>query len=420
MQLTKQLTPSGRNRMRRVASAVAALLCAAPALAQVKIAYIDPMTGPFANVGELGLRHFQGVIEKVNAAGGVLGGQKLEVVAFDNKGTPQDTNIVFQQALDQGIRIMTQGNGSGSASALLDAVNKHNARNPGKEVIYLNYAAVDPDLTNVKCSYWHFRFDANTHQKMEAITSYLASQKDIRKVFLINMDYQHGRQVSKYARDLLSKKRPDVQVVGDDFHPMGKVKDFSPYVTKIKTSGADAVITGNWGNDLTLLVKAAREAGLAARFYTYYGGGIGTPTAIGASGLERVVQVSEGHVNMSPFKNLTYALDFKKKYRADYYYQRINTEVLMLAKAIDQAKSLDPKKIAAALEDMHFEGDGGEVWMRKADHQLVMPLYLSIFSKVDGKDVKYDVEDTGYGFRTFAVIPAKELDVPNTCKMERP
>jgi len=406
--------------MLRLAAAVAALLCAAPTMAQVKVAYIDPMTGPFANVGELGLRHFQGVIEKINAAGGVLGGQKLEVIAFDNKGTPQDTIIVLQQALDQGIRIMTQGNGSGAAAALLDAVNKHNARNPGQEVIYLNYAAVDPDLTNSKCSYWHFRFDANTHQKMEAITSYLANQKNVKKLYLINQDYQHGHQVSKYAKDLLAKKRPDVQVVGDDLHPMGKVKDFSPYVAKIRASGADAIITGNWGNDLTLLVKAARDADLNANFYTYYAGGIGTPTAIGAAGVGRVVQVSEGHINMSPNRSLQYALDFKKKYKTDYYYQRINTEMLMLAKAIDQAKSLEPKKVAAALEDMRFEADGGEVWIRKADHQLVMPLYISIFAKVDGTDVKYDVEDTGYGFRTLAVIPAKDLDVPNTCKMERP
>ncbi len=406
--------------MPKIVAALAALLCATPALAQVKIAYIDPMTGPFANVGELGLRHFQGVIERINAAGGVLGGKKLEVIAFDNKGTPQDTNIVFQQALDQGIRIVTQGNGSGSAAALLDAVNKHNARNPGQEALFLNYAAVDPDLTNAKCSYWHFRFDANTHQKMEAITTYLATQKDLKKVYLINMDYQHGHQVSKYARELLARKRPDVQVVGDDLHPMGKVKDFSPYVAKIKASGADAVITGNWGNDLSLLVKAARDAGLAAKFYTYYAGGIGTPTSIGAAGENRVIQVSEYHLNLAPNKGLPYAMEFKKKYRTDYYYERINVEMFMLARAIDKAGSLEPKKIAAALEGMHFDSDGGEVWMRAADHQLVMPLYLSIFRKVDGKDVKYDVEDTGYGFHTLAVSPAKDNDVPNTCRMVRP
>jgi branched-chain amino acid transport system substrate-binding protein len=406
--------------MVRMASVVAALLCALPASAQLKIAYIDPMSGPFANVGELGLRHFQGAIEKTNAAGGVLGGQKLEVIAFDNKGTPQDTNIVFKQVLDQGIRIVTLGNGSGSAAALLDAVNKHNSRNPGQEVIFLNYAAVDPDLTNVKCSYWHFRFDANTHQKMEAMTSYLAKQKDIKKVYIIGQDYQHGHQVAKYAKEMLAQKRPDVQVVGDDLHPMGKVKDFSPYVAKIKASGADAVISGNWGNDLSLLVKAAKDADLRTKFYTYYAGGIGTPTAIGAAGADRVVQVSEYHLNLSPNQGLQYAMDFKKKYKTDYYYERINVEIAMLAQAIDRAKSLDPKKVAAALEDMRFQSDAGEVWMRKADHQLVMPLYLSIFAKVDGKDVKYDVEETGYGFRTLATIPAKDLDVPNTCKMERP
>jgi branched-chain amino acid transport system substrate-binding protein len=244
----------------------------------------------------------------------------------------------------------------------------------------------------------------------------------VKKIYLINMDYQHGHQVSKYAKEMLAKKRPDIQIVGDDLHPMGKVKDFSPYVAKIKTSGADAIITGNWGNDLTLLVKAARDADVKAKFYTYYAGGIGTPTAIGSAGADRVAQVSEHHINLaqSQYKGLPYALEFKKKYKADYYYERINVEMWMLANAINQAKSLDPKKIAAALEDMKFESDAGTVWMRKADHQLVMPLYISIFAKVDGKEVKHDVEDTGYGFRTLATIPAKDVDVPNTCKMERP
>jgi branched-chain amino acid transport system substrate-binding protein len=386
----------------------------------VKVAYVDPLTGPFANVGELGARHFLGVIEKINAAGGVLGGRKLELVQFDNKGTPQDSLIVLKAALDQGIRIITQGNGSGSANAIMDAVAKHNERNPDQAAIFLNYAAVDPDLTNSKCNFWHFRFDANTHQKMEAMTGYLAKQKDVKKVYLINQDYQHGHQVAKYATEMLGKKRPDVQIVGADLHPIGKVKDFAPYITKIKSSGADTVITGNWGTDLTLLVKAARDANLQTKFYTYYAGGIGTPTAIGDAGADRVIQVTEYHVNLQPNKGLQYAMDFKKKYKTDWYYERVNVQMEMLAKAINKAGALDPKKIALALEDMRHDSEAGEVWMRKDDHQLVMPMYLSIFGKVNGKDIKYDVEDTGFGFKTLATVPASEMAVPTTCKMQRP
>jgi branched-chain amino acid transport system substrate-binding protein len=402
--------------------ALAAVLFAAPAAAQIKIAYIDPLSGPFANVGEAGLIHFRAIVDKVNASGGVLGGQKLEVVPFDNKGSPQESLIVFKAVTDQGIRFITQGNGSGVAHALVDAVNKHNARNPDRTVLYLNYAAVDPELTNEKCSFWHFRFDANSEQKLEAITSYLARQPAVKKVYLVNQDYAHGHQVARYAEAMLKKKRPDVQIVGNDLHPIGKVKDFAPYVSKIKASGADTVITGNWGNDVTLLVKAAKDAGLPAVFYTFYAGGIGTAPVVGAAGADRMVQITEWHLNQTPNRAEAYALEFnkKQKFGTTFYYLRINNEILMLAKAIEQARSADPKKVALALEGMRFDGDAGEITMRKEDHQLIQPLVLSVFTKAGVPGVKYDLDATGYGFKTLATVAAQDTELGTTCKMERP
>ena len=184
--------------------------------------------------------------------------------------------------------LFRSGNGSGAALAIMDAVAKNNERNPGKEMVYLNYAAVDPDLTNSKCSYWHFRLDADTSMKMEALTSWIKDQPDIKKVYLINQNYSHGQQVSKYAKEIMARKRPDVQFVGDDLHPLAQVRDFAPYVAKIKASGADTVLTGNWGSDLTLLVKAANDAGLNVKFLTYYASVTGTPTALGAAAAGRV------------------------------------------------------------------------------------------------------------------------------------
>ncbi len=401
-------------------TAVMGLLLAGPASGQIKIAFIDPMSGPFANVGELGMAQFRAAVDEVNASGGVLGGQKLEVVPFDNKSSPQESLVVLQSVVDQGIRFITQGNGSNVAHALVDAVNKHNARDPGEAILYFNYAAVDPELTNAKCSFWHFRFDANTTQKMAAITDYLKTQPKVKKVYLIGQDYAHGHQVAKAAVEMLKEKRPDIQIVGNDLHPIGKVKDFSPYISKIKASGADTVITGNWGNDLSLLVKAAKDAGLTAKFYTYYGGGLGTPIAVGAAAAERMVQIAEWHMNVSPNKTEAYALAFKKKYNQDFYYLRINNEIAMWAKALDAAGSADPVKVARALEGMRFQADTGEIWMRKDDHQIIQPLFISVFTKVDGKAVKYEVEGTGFGFRTVATVPAKDTEVPTTCAMARP
>ena len=410
-----------QRNFRSLAIVAGLALAASSAYAQVKIAYIDPLSGPFANVGEAGLKGFKEAAEiLVNQKGGIKG-QKLEFVGFDNKGSPQESQIQLKAAIDQGFRYITQGNGSGAAHALIDAVNKWNARNPDKTVLFFNYAAVDPTLTNEKCSFWHFRFDANSEMKMEAITNFLEGDKKMKKVFIIGQDYAHGHQVAKYAKEMLAKKRKDVKIVGDDLHPIGRVKDFAPYIAKIKASGADTVITGNWGNDLSLLIKAAKDAGLKARFFTYYAGGLGTPQAMGASGEGKVLQLTEWHMNVPTKDTEKFALDFNKKYPGVwFYYLRVNNMVQMVAKAMNEAKSLDPKEVALALEDMRFKVDTGEVWMRKSDHQAMQPLYISIFAKAGGKDVKHDSEGTGYGWKTLATISQRDSQLPTACIMERP
>ena len=403
------------------ALALAAGCIAGNALAQsIKIAYIDPLSGAFANVGEAGAAQFQMVIEDINAKGGVLGGRKLELVKFDNKTSPQESLIQFKAVTDQGIRYITQGNGSSVAGVLIDAVNKWNERNPDKTVLFLNYAAVDPDFTNDKCSFWHFRFDANSDMKMQALTSFIAKKPAIKKVYLFNQDYQFGKQVSRAANEMLAKKRPDIKIVGDEFIGLGKVKDFAPYVAKIKATGADTVITGNWGNDLTLFVKAAREAGLKSDFYTYYGGGLGTPAALGASAEGKVKQITEWHVNIPNTPILPFAQEFKKRTKIDLYYGRVNVQMRMFAAALNSAGSDDPAKVAAALEGMFLSTEIGDVEMRKDDHQLLQNLYISTFTKVDGKNPKYDLEGTGFGFKTDVELQRKETALPTTCKMKRP
>ena len=234
----------------------------------VRIGFIDPLSGAFANIGEMEVRAFQYAIDLANARGGVLGGTKLELVTFDNKASAQEAVLALKRATDQGIRFVTQGNSSSVALALTDAVSKHNQRNPDQSVLFLNYAAILPELTNEHCSFWHFRFDADGDMKMVALGDAIIANKNIRKVYLINQDYSSGQVYAKSAREMLTKRRPDVTIVGDELHPLGKVKDFAPYVAKIKASGADTIMTNNWGNDLMLLLKAAKESGLQIDVYT--------------------------------------------------------------------------------------------------------------------------------------------------------
>jgi branched-chain amino acid transport system substrate-binding protein len=407
-----------RNSARPTAWLVfVAALCGGPAAADMKIAFIDPLSGGAASAGINAQKHMTYLVDKVNAGGG-LNGERLQLLSFDNKVDPQESLIALKKALDDGARYIFQGNGSSVALAISDAVAKYNERNPGQEALFFNYAAIDPALTNAKCNFWHFRFDADVDMKMAALVSVIANQPQIKKVYLINQDYSFGKAVAAAARRMLAEKRPDIQIVGDELHPLQKVQDFSPYVAKIRASGADTVITGNWSNDMLLLIKAAEDAGLKVNWYTYYAGGLGSPGAIGRYGIGAVKQVSEYHNNALPELDPD-AAAFRKRFTGkddEFDYYRLNTAFLLFVAAANKARSNDPIKVAKALEGMKLNTTVGEVEMRADNHQLLQPLFVSTFSD----NVKYDVERTGLGFKTDAKVNAKDTALPTTCQMQRP
>jgi branched-chain amino acid transport system substrate-binding protein len=405
-----------------VAAATAALLVLTSAAhAQkgevVKMVRIDAQSGLLGPVGVSQLKGYQFFAEKFSGAGNPAG-VKFEVTGIDNKLSPAESLNALKAAIDQGVRYIIQGNGSSVALALSDAVTKHNERNPGKEVIYLNDSAVDPDLTNSKCSYWHFRFDADTSMKMEAMSSFLVDQKDVKKVFLLNQNYSHGHQVAKFAKETLGRKRPDIQIVGEDLHPLAQTRDFAPYIAKIKASGADTVITGNWGSDLSLLIKAANEGGYTGKFFTYYAGVTGTPTALGTNGAGRVYQVAYNHYNMGGQMD-KWMKEFHDKYKDDFYTGSTIRIFETLGAAMAKAKSTDPVKVAAALEGIRVKSFNGEVEVRKADHQLQQPLYVTVWEKASAK-YPYSPEGTGMTLVPLKEYPNYVSSTPTSCQMKRP
>lgn len=387
----------------------------------LKIAFIDPLSGPFGPSGDAALKQFTHAADEVNAAGGI-NGQDVEIVAFDNKISPKESLVQLQKAIDQGIRYVVQGNGSSVAAAIIDAVNKHNQRNPGDEMLFLNYAAVDPAFTNDACSFWHFRFDSHADMKMAAVTDWIKAKPEIKKAYLIGQDYSFGKAVAAAAVSQLSEKRPDLEIVGNELHPLGKVKDFTPYVQKIISSGADVIITGNWGADMVLLVKAAIDSGWDKPILTYYGGSLGAATAVGEAGVGIFKQVSEIDVNFDSgnAKQEGRIDSFDEQYGPlnTYYYHRSYNVIDFLDMAAEKAGSVAPKDIAFALEGMVYEGPYGTVTMRAEDHQVLQDLFITTFVK----DPKRNVEDLPLGWASGEGdrIPAANTAQATTCEMKRP
>jgi branched-chain amino acid transport system substrate-binding protein len=425
-----EVNAARRAMMATALSAAAWPVQAAPGAAPIRLAMIEGLSGAFGNAGEAVWRNLLWAVERVNARGGVRlpgGARALQLVRMDSKGNTEEALSQLKLAADQGIGFVLQGNSSAVAAALIDAINKRNEREPAARQLFLNYSAVEPALTQDKCSFWHFRFDAHADMRLEALTEVMRSDSRLKKVYLIGQDYSFGQQVVRQARVLLARKRPDIEIVGEELHPMGRVKDFLPYATKIRASGAQAVLTGNWGNDLTLLVKAVRDLGLAPRFYTFYGNALGVPATLSEAGMGAVVAVAEWHPNVGDAGSAAMVRAFRQRFpdpREDYLHARMQALVEMLVQAIERARSPEAARVARALEGLRFDGHAvgvphrGE--MRAGDHQFMQPLYVSVMDRAGPGGLAFDVEGSGFGFRTVRRFEAEELTPLMLCRMNRP
>jgi branched-chain amino acid transport system substrate-binding protein len=419
-------------RRRLLKSLSLALVAPAPARAQpakapIRIALIEGLSGPFGNTGEAVYRNLLWAVERVNARGGVKlpgGHRMLGLERYDSKGQNEEGLAALRSAIDDGIQFVVQGNSSSVAAVLIDAINKHNEREPGRRVLFLNYSAVDPVLTNEKCSFWHFRFDAHADMRMAALMEVIRDDRGVKSVYLIGQDYSFGQAVLREARRQLGAQRPDMQIVGDELHPVGRVKDFLPYAAKIKSSGAQAVITGNWGNDLTLLVKAAREVGFEGKFYTFYGNALGAPAAIGDAGIGRVVAVADWLPNVPGAPSEAFYRSFRARFpkpEDDYVHMRMQLLVEALVQAMEKSGSAtNMVAVAGQLEQAAVSLSGQAGRMRAADHQFQQPLVVGLMDRQGAPGVKFDVEGSGYGFRVIRQISPAQAELPSTCRMVRP
>jgi branched-chain amino acid transport system substrate-binding protein len=402
--------------------ASALTLMATGALAEdtFKFAMIDPFSGPAAMVTERIEKVLRYSVDEVNAAGG-LNGQQIEILTFDNKMSAQETAIQAQKAIDAGARILQTSVSSSNTFALVDFVNKHNRRNPDDQVIVFDGASHDPAITGEKCSYYSFSWVLDADMKTAGLAHYLMERPDITKVYLLNAEGSSGQTTRQSVLDKVGATRPDIEWVGDDTHPLQKITDFTPYIAKIKASGAQAVITSDWGADLALVLKAAGEGGLEAEWFTYFSTGPGAPTAMAQSGLDgKVYSVFDGDAGIA--NDALHA--FEAAYRAQTgqsasAFPGDTSAIRALTKAAEKAGSNEVHDLIPALEGIEFTTVyGAAATSRPEDHQIITQMAVSKF--VDVPEGVLDEEGTGWGWENVAVIPADVIALPTTCEMKRP
>lgn len=384
----------------------------------LRIAIIESLSGGQTSTGRPNVLGASYVIDKLNAAGG-FNGDKIVVTEYDNGGNTAGASAKFKQALADGVHIVIQGSSSAIAGQLSEDVRKHNLRNKGKEVLYLNVGAEAMELTGEKCHFHAFRFTTTAPMRVGALVRVMKEAGTLGgRVYSINQNYSWGQDMEAAIKGNAAAGR--YEVVETVLHEVNRIQDFAPFVAKIQAAKADTVITGNWSNDLLLLMKAAGASGLKARFATAF---LDQPGNIGNAG-----DVALGHYVAHTYNaeatDGVMAEDYKKVTGHYPAYVEPNTinGVKMLAealKAVDfKGGAIDVDKIALALEGVTLTTDTGTQSIRKEDHQAYLPV---VVSRVEA-GVKYPVDGTTLGFRPVKVLPSDQTIYPvqASCKMTRP
>ena len=390
----------------------------------IKIAAIEPLSGPYAAVGKDLIDGIVFSASEINKNGGI-NGRMIEIVPMDNAMKAEKTTELLRKAIDDGIRFITQGGGSSHALNIIKQLEKYNSRNPGKEVLFLNHSAVTTSFTNDDCTFFHFRFDSNVDMKVAGLVSHMSKDNSVKKVYLFNQNYVYGQTFRETATRLLKKNAPNIEIVGDELiQPFGKVQDFNPYITKIKLSGADTVLTGNWGPDAYRFVNALKDAGLKVKMFGIY---ISAPSGMAAMGknllYNDVIVVKEFNPTNSNapdwYKN--YENEIIKSTEMTPDADRLRFMLEMFKSAIEKANSFEPVDIAYALEGIEGRSvDGGKIFMRKDDHQIHFDMQALLVSEKVDQSIIYRSKDFDMSYINVGNIPVEDITLDTSCKMKRP
>lgn len=389
--------------------------------APLKVAMVETLSGPQASTGLMFRTAVKYQLDRINAQGG-WNGQPIELVDYDNQGGPVGASDKVKAAIAGGAQIIIQGASSAVSGQITEDVRKNNIRNPGNEVMFLNVGGEALELTGEKCHFYHFRFATNAPIRVKTLVTAMKGANELgTKIYSMNQNYSWGVDMENSIKQYASAG--GYTVVGNTLHDVNKIQDFAPYVSKIKASGAQTVLTGNWSNDLLLLMKATHASGLKVRFGTVF---LDQPGNLANAG-----DTALGHYVSHPFdieangdKTKQFAEDYKAKtgHYPSYVEPQTVFGIQMLGEALKQTKAQNGKlsvtALAKALEATKVSTPMGEESIRAGDHQAVLPM---VVSKVDA-NAKYKVDGTNMGFTVVKTFTGEEAVNPiqASCKMQRP
>ena len=339
----------------------------------IKMVAIDPLSGVMKDIGD---RYHLGIkfaVEEVNATGGILG-RPIKMFLDDSQLKPDvAARKVSRYVAEEQVQFIMTGTGTHVAKAMAQVAEK-------EKIIMINYGAAGDELTGKDFTPYHFRIALSTGQQSGALAAYFAGTP-YKKYYIICQDYAFGHDVAEAFKKGMNKFRPGWQLVGEDYHPIG-TKDLGPYISKVIASGAEVLITGNWGSDIQVLLKQGAGLGLKAKIGNYF---LSDPVHLQAIG-----DAAVGHITAEIYmltedtpQNKAFIDRWtKRKMDPDHPYPafligKSYQAFMFMIEAIKKAKSTKAEDVIKAWEGMSYDGLVGRMSMRACDHQVVTPISVA-------------------------------------------
>lgn len=383
--------------------AVAAGVWAGTANAQepIKILAIDSRSGPFKDNGIDYQSGVEYAVEEINRRGGI-NGRPIKLFLADSELDPGVTRRKsLEYILEEDVKVIIGMNGSNLINAMIPLADEH-------KVILVLYGGEDDAITGKNFRPAVFRVSLNTSMHAAATVEALRD-RPFKKVFLLNQDYAFGHSMAAAYKKALDRVRPGWELVGEEYHPIATT-DFAPYLVKVRASGAEVLLSGNWGPDLSNLLTQMDNFGIDIPTGQIFLGDTDILREVRGAAVGSVTS----HfymVGIDTPQNKEFVKRWQKDHAGtgnplpDFETGKAYVATMFLAKALEKAEAIEYQAIIDAWEGMEYESLVGTLKMRACDHQVQMPIAAATIVE---QNAFYDFPYLG----PITIVPADVVSVP--------
>ena len=362
------------------------------------------------------------VAHDINKRGGLLVDgktKKIQIIKGNDQSKPAITKkIVEQLCLEDKVDVLWGCSGSHLGLIVQQTAGKY-------KVIYTNPLSVSDELMGGKnFNRYSFRTCLNATMFGDAM-AYFYSKRPENKFYILCQDYMYGHSMANAFKQGLAKYKPNAEILGEDYHQLF-LKDFAPYLTKIKASNAEVLFTADWDPDSGNLLKHARQLGMNIPIANLYLDNPSSIATVGGPAGVGIVRCSDHLISIDTPENRFINKEWNKqsmKWKTPYkgpifnYPETTLGRVLVmgywLVDVIKRAESTNAEKIIETWEGDVYKSITGIVKMRAHDHQVVRDLYVSEYKYPNEYYENIACPDTP------VVIPAEKCTSPVPTDLKR-